>query len=142
MWVSATRSRPSLVATTRRVMPFRKGSRALASRAAFRGDAPLAAWVWRIALRAALQVGGLREVPLDEAADPQLVEPERHPPLVAALAGLSPRRRLVVFLRYYADFSYAEIAAACEVSEGTVAATLAQAHEALADALKREGVLG
>jgi DNA-directed RNA polymerase specialized sigma24 family protein len=41
----------------------------------------------------------------------------------------------MVFLRFYADLSYAEIAEACGVSEGTVAATLAQARGGLADAL-------
>ena len=46
---------------------------------------------------------------------------------------LSPQRRLIVFLRYFADLSYAEIASLCEISEGTVAATLAHAH---ADLLK------
>ncbi|MBD0329654.1 MAG: sigma-70 family RNA polymerase sigma factor [Thermoleophilia bacterium] len=33
-----------------------------------------------------------------------------------------------MFLRYFADLSYAEIAEACGMKEGTVAATLAQAH--------------
>ena len=75
-----------------------------------------------------------------ETIEPRLVEPERSPPLAAALATLSPRRRLIVFLRYYADFSYAEIAAACDVTEGTVAATLAQARAALAEVLETEGV--
>jgi DNA-directed RNA polymerase specialized sigma24 family protein len=54
---------------------------------------------------------------------------------------LPPRRRLIVFLRYFADFSYADIASACDVSEGTVAATLAQAHQALAETLEPEGAL-
>jgi DNA-directed RNA polymerase specialized sigma24 family protein len=40
-----------------------------------------------------------------------------------------------VFLRYFAGFSYAEIAEALEIGEGTVAATLAQAHAALHDDL-------
>ena len=114
-------------------------ARALASRREFRGDAPLGAWVWRIALRAALEARGVKEVPFDEAIDPRLVEPERSPLLAAALATLAPRRRLIVFLRYYADFSDADIAAACEVTEGTVAATLAQAREVLAEALDTEG---
>jgi DNA-directed RNA polymerase specialized sigma24 family protein len=47
----------------------------------------------------------------------------------------------MVFLRYFADFSYAEISAACEVSEGTVAATLAQAHQSLAASLSPEGAM-
>jgi DNA-directed RNA polymerase specialized sigma24 family protein len=42
---------------------------------------------------------------------------------------------MVVFLRYFADFSYAEIAEALEIAEGTVAASLAQAHSALREHL-------
>jgi RNA polymerase sigma-70 factor (ECF subfamily) len=114
-------------------------TQALAGRSRFRGDGPLGAWVWRIALRAALDLRPGAELPL-ETIEPRLVEPERSPPLAAALATLSPRRRLIVFLRYYADFSYAEIAAACDVTEGTVAATLAQARAALAEVLETEGV--
>jgi len=68
--------------------------------------------------------------------------PERDAELAAAIKSLPPRRRLIVFLRYFADFSYAEIAEACKVSEGTVAATLAQAHEALRTALTAEPVEG
>jgi RNA polymerase sigma factor (sigma-70 family) len=53
---------------------------------------------------------------------------------------LPPRRRLVVFLRYFADLSYAEIAVIAGVSEGTVAATLAQAHGELLGLLDGEEV--
>jgi RNA polymerase sigma-70 factor, ECF subfamily len=116
-------------------------ARALACRKQFRGDGSLAAWVWRIALRAALQARGEHRGSAAEVMDPQLVAPERNPALTAALATLPPRRRLMVFLRYFADFSYAEIAAACEVSEGTVAATLAQAHQSLAASLSPEGAM-
>ena len=116
-------------------------ARALASRRQFRGDGSLAAWVWQIALRAALEARGVPEVSIDEVLDLRLVAPERDPSLTAALATLPPRRRLIVFLRYFADFSYSEIAAACDVSEGTVAATLAQAHQALAETLETEGAL-
>ena len=48
---------------------------------------------------------------------------------------LPERQRLVVFLRYFADLSYAEIADACEIAEGTVAATLAKARARLEEAL-------
>jgi DNA-directed RNA polymerase specialized sigma24 family protein len=40
----------------------------------------------------------------------------------------------MIFLRYYADLSYAQIAEACGVSEGTVAATLAHARDDLLEA--------
>jgi DNA-directed RNA polymerase specialized sigma24 family protein len=43
-----------------------------------------------------------------------------------------------VFLRYFADLSYAEIASLCQISEGTVAATLAHAHADLLTDLQRE----
>ena len=111
-------------------------ARALAARGQYRGEAPLAAWVWRIAFRVAL---GVKPEPL--AAEPpaewspRLVWEERDPALAAAVGALSPQRRLVVFLRYYADFTYPEIAAGLGITEGTVAATLSQAHDALRRAL-------
>lgn len=108
---------------------------ALAKRTQFRGGS-LEAWVWRIALRCAIhgRRAGLRSEPNDslDAIDPRLTAPERDPVLAEAIRSLPPRRRLMVFLRYFADLSYADIAEACDVSEGTVAATLAQAREALA----------
>jgi len=115
-------------------------ARALAERHRYRDEAPLAAWVWKIAFRVALETKKRPlALPLEDSADPQLLEPERHPELNAALRRLPPRRRLIVFLRYFGDFSYAEIAAACDVSEGTIAATLAQAHTELRAAMTPEG---
>ncbi len=61
---------------------------------------------------------------------------ERDPALALALRSLPPLRKLVVFLRYFADLSYAEIAEVCGVSEGTVGATIAQALAALQEAMK------
>jgi RNA polymerase sigma factor (sigma-70 family) len=55
-----------------------------------------------------------------------------------ALKRLPPQRRLIVFLRYFADLSYAEIASLCELSQGTVAATLAHARADLLKDLERE----
>jgi RNA polymerase sigma factor (sigma-70 family) len=49
-----------------------------------------------------------------------------------------PKRRLIVFLHYFADLSYAQIAHACGVQEGTVGATLAQARAALEEQLQEE----
>lgn len=116
-------------------------ARALGKRATLREDASLEAWVWRIALRTALEHrphhAGLS---LNGSLDPQLPEPDRDPELARAVRALAPRRRLVVFLRYFADLSYADIAAVCGIAEGTVAATLAQAQDELKEALTREGV--
>ena len=116
-------------------------ARALRSSDQFRGDGSLEAWIFRIALRTALETRrNGNEVALHEALDPTLPEPERDPELAAALRELPPRRRLIVFLRYFADLSYAEIAAVCGISEGTVAAALAQAKAALLEALENEEV--
>lgn len=116
-------------------------ARALAARRQFRGGS-LEAWIWQIAFRTALEAA--RKQPRTwcddgeaiELPTPELAELERDPELALALQTLSPRRRLIVFLRYFADLSHAEIAASCGVSEGTVAATLAQARQQLAGVLR------
>jgi RNA polymerase sigma-70 factor (ECF subfamily) len=116
-------------------------ARALRERDRFRGEGSLEGWVWRIAFRVALdEHRNGHDVLLDEAFERAAVpEPERDRELAEALRRLPPRRKLVVFLRHFADLSYAEIAELCEISEGTVAATLARAHADLAKALTREG---
>jgi RNA polymerase sigma factor (sigma-70 family) len=43
-------------------------------------------------------------------------------------------------MRYFADLSYAEIAEAYGISEGTVSTTLAQARAALLEQLEAEGL--
>jgi len=98
--------------------------------------------VWTIALRVALDARARQRAPRPEVGEVALPDPERDPELAAAIRSLPPRRRLIVFLRYFAAFSYAEIAEACQVSEGTVAATLAQAHDALRAALATERIEG
>lgn len=109
----------------------------------FKGRGSLAGWVWAIALRVALKArwnGQADEVveQLPESAEAPFSD--RDPVLAEALRQLSPRRRLVIFLRYYADLSYSEIASLCGISEGTVAATLSQARIELLEALPKEGI--
>jgi RNA polymerase sigma factor (sigma-70 family) len=117
-------------------------ARALSGGERYRDDGCLAAWVWKIAVRVALENRRRLEArPLEDPPQPELLAPERDPELAAALRRLPPRRRLIVFLRYFGDFSYAEIAQACDVSEGTVAAALAQARAELRAALELEGAL-
>jgi RNA polymerase sigma-70 factor, ECF subfamily len=119
-------------------------ARAYTRRATYRGEGALAAWVWRIVLRAALDAHGTpRTAELAEVLDPGLPFPGRDPELASALQALSPRRRAVVFLRYFADLPLGEIAEILGIAEGTVSATLAQArdelHSALADSMEVDG---
>ena len=116
---------------------------ALRHRRSFRGEGAPEAWVWSIAFRIALRERGRsgRDLaPLDEI-DSGLIEPEGDPALAEALQQLPPKRRLIVFLHYYADLSYEQIAATCGISPGTVAATLAQARESLRASLDQKEVL-
>jgi RNA polymerase sigma factor (sigma-70 family) len=117
-------------------------AQALVRRAEFRGEGSLEGWVWRIALRRAVDLRRRRRWPLlhgnevlVEAASPAS---GGDPTLAAAIRGLPARRRLFVFLYYFADLSYAQIAEACEVKEGTVATALAQARAELQSALETE----
>jgi len=113
-------------------------ARAVAEINQFRGEGSLEGWVWRIAVHETLRVRrNGRDRGLLEVADDVGYLPEHDPELADALRSLPPRRRLIVFLRYYGDLSYDQIAELCGISAGTVAASLAQAHEALKPTIER-----
>lgn len=63
-------------------------ARALRSRADFRGEGSLRAWVWQIALRVAFERSRRGRETRWEPLDPQLIETERDPELSAALRRL------------------------------------------------------
>jgi RNA polymerase sigma factor (sigma-70 family) len=118
-------------------------ARALRKRRTYRGEGSLEAWIWKIALRTARE--HRRDLPglsLNGTIEAALVEPDRDPVLVEALRALPIKRRVIVFLRYFADLSYSEIAAICDVSEGTVGATLTQARAALEQLIQEEDARG
>jgi DNA-directed RNA polymerase specialized sigma24 family protein len=102
---------------------------ALRRSAQWAGRGPLEGWVWRCVVNRArkarrrpvpkLPEGGLSNGGPDDSE------------LRARLAALPERQRLVVFLRYFADLEYREIAAALEIETGTVSATLHAAHASL-----------
>ncbi|MEU2288342.1 sigma-70 family RNA polymerase sigma factor [Streptomyces sp. NPDC013178] len=70
------------------------------------------------------------------SAEEYVVLKEAHREVLAALSQLSPRRREVLVLRYWADLSEAEIAATLGISRGTVKSAASRALDALADILK------
>jgi RNA polymerase sigma-70 factor, ECF subfamily len=114
-------------------------ARALRKRRAYRGEGSLEAWVWRIVLRTAREhMKRTTGVMLNGSFEAALVEPSRDPVLAEAVRALPPKRRMIVFLRYFADLSYAQIGELCGVSEGTVGAALAQARRALEEQLQEE----
>ncbi|MEK6274023.1 MAG: RNA polymerase sigma factor [Actinomycetota bacterium] len=113
---------------------------ALRRRRAFRGEAPLEAWLWRLvvnqarderraAARRPLYAGDVQPSSNGSA-------PHEHDLLATAITMLPERQRLVVFLRYYADLDYSSIAAALEIKEGTVGAALNAAHDTLRHSLQ------
>jgi RNA polymerase sigma factor (sigma-70 family) len=96
----------------------------------------LEAWMWRIVLNEAHRRRERegRFVSFEPAALPEgpATNGDRPDERVRALvAALPERQRLALFLRYYADLSYDDIARALDVAPGTVAATLNAAHAAV-----------
>src|SRR5262249_35442049 len=115
-------------------------ARALVALPSFRGDAPLGAWVWRIAVRVALEQGraGARRSEVEERAadsEAQLVESGHDPRLAAALRGLPQQRRLIRPPPTPAPCSDANSAPIWTTRKGTAPAPLPQGRGATAEAL-------
>jgi RNA polymerase sigma-70 factor (ECF subfamily) len=109
---------------------------ALRRKSQWRGEGSLDAWLWRAVLNAARDRRRKHEAILvSEAPEAAHVEPstsfDEGGDLAEALAELTERQRLVLFLRYYGDLDYQQIAETLDVKPGTVAATLHQAQEHL-----------
>jgi len=100
---------------------------ALRSSDQWTGRGPLAGWVWRCVVNRARKARLRRVVDLPVAEQPTNGHHDESE-LAVRLAVLPERQRLVVFLRYFADLEYREIAAALEIETGTVSATLHAAH--------------
>jgi RNA polymerase sigma-70 factor (ECF subfamily) len=94
------------------------------------GRGQLDGWVWRCVVNRSQKArrGPVPEESVDERL-PYVSEDRSE--LGVRLAALPERQRLVVFLRYFADLEYREIAAALGVETGTVSATLHAAHASL-----------
>jgi RNA polymerase sigma factor (sigma-70 family) len=111
---------------------------ALARRQTFRNDGSLEAWVWRIVLNVARDEQRSQKRQRSRPEEQPYARHEHDDELRAKLRALPERQRLAIFLRYYADMSYAQIAEVLGITTGTVAASLNAAHVALRRDLRQE----
>jgi RNA polymerase sigma-70 factor (ECF subfamily) len=112
-------------------------ARALSARHTFRAEGSVEGWIWRIVLNAAADARRRPgEQALEDAFQLELPQPESDPELSEALRQLPKRQRLLIFLHYLADLSYADIAHASGISEGAVGASLWKARQTLARLLR------
>jgi len=104
------------------------------SLASYRGEGPIEAWVWRAVVNAAKKqhrhssAAGLEG---DEPASRQNGDESEAHLIRTWIAALPERQRLIVYLRYYADLDYRQIATVLDIAVGTVSATLNSAHQTL-----------
>lgn len=98
------------------------------------------AWLWRIVVNEAKR---LRREPLHQPLDElHEVATNGHRGgdelgVRALLADLPDRQKQVLYLRYYADLGYREIAEILEIEVGTVSATLSAAQTRLRKTLRK-----
>ena len=111
-------------------------ARALRDRRRFRGEGSLEAWLWRIVVnvaRDAARRSRFADLSADELAELATFAPEGagadH--LREELRALPERQRLAVFLHYYADLPYEQVARLLDVAPGTIAASLNAARKTL-----------
>jgi RNA polymerase sigma factor (sigma-70 family) len=100
----------------------------------YRSEGPLEAWVWRAVVNAAKKQQRHSSAPALEDDEPASAQNgyEAGARVVRTwVASLPERQRLTVYLRYYADLDYREIATVLDVAVGTVSATLSAAHRSL-----------
>jgi RNA polymerase sigma-70 factor, ECF subfamily len=116
-------------------------ARAIRSRTSFRASGSLEAWICRCVVNAAhdqQRRASVQRALIDELRDPALIEMPNES-VREAILELPQRQRDALFLRYYLDFDYADIADALGVQIGTVSATLHAAHAALSNVLTEVG---
>jgi RNA polymerase sigma-70 factor, ECF subfamily len=115
-------------------------ARALSSIGTFRGEGPLAAWVWRILINTSRNEARTHDLPTydieENGARPVSSSSRDELGVRRWVASLPERQRLALFLRYYGDCDYRAIAEALEVEVGTVSATLSTALTALRRMMK------
>jgi RNA polymerase sigma factor (sigma-70 family) len=116
---------------------------ALRRQRSLRKQQSLESWIWRIVVTRSIETTrrGARERKLT-AIGPAMPGPAAERSnghdgdLVRAVRALPERQRLTLFLRYYADLDYDAIGDILDVADGTVAASLHAARNALRARLK------
>lgn len=111
--------------------------------ASFRGEARLATWVYRIALRSALAVRArrrpsepLENEPAQESHERHLLARDETRRVARVMDRLAPEQRVVLSLFAVEELSHREIADILGIPEGTVWSRLAAARRALTHALR------
>ena len=120
----------------------------------FRGDSRFSTWLYRLTTNAAIDwlrrekrhrgMDDVTELELpDDGPGPQdqAEQAEAQQTVRRALGQLSEEHRQVLLLRYMQELDYAEIAAALEISEGTVKSRISRAKMRLRELLDGSGNL-
>jgi RNA polymerase sigma-70 factor (ECF subfamily) len=116
--------------------------------AQFQNRSQFSTWLYRLVTNACLDCrrsmrrfvffGNMAEVdvrPARSSAEDRYIRREIESAVQAAIAGLKPKLRMAILLKYFEDLSYDEIAAALGCSKGTVASRLNRGHRILAQKL-------
>lgn len=113
-------------------------ARALRYADTYRGEARLSTWVWSCVLNAAKALKNENErSDHDSLEADNLYGIDLGPEIeTSVLAGLSDRQKALLFLRYYVDMDYREIARVMGISVGTVGATLHKAKKTIRHRLR------
>jgi RNA polymerase sigma-70 factor, ECF subfamily len=111
----------------------------------FDGRHPFGPWLHRTVVNRAIDWAGSRALraevgdgPLAAVSEKDREERPFFPPVVAALATLTPEQRAVIVLRHLLEYSTAEIAAMLELPRRTVSTTLRHGVDELGDLLEGE----
>ncbi len=125
----------------------------------FRGESRLSVWLYRLTYNASMDIikksrrnrlvsmspdedGAVPDMPDDgPTPDEQVERRERLEAVREAVLALDEDKRRILLMREYRQMSYADIAAALRVEEGTVKSRLARARAALAENLKKRGTI-